>query len=162
MTESNPPRHHDLVMPALLRHARTTYGGAMRRALDRAGFDDIPANGLYVIGGLALGADDVPLSALIRDLKISKQAAGQLVDTLVMRGYLERQTDPDDRRRLVIRLTERGKAAGEVQGKARDAVDAKLAARVSADDIVAARRVLSALIDIAIEARERVAAEAAS
>lgn len=162
MTESNPPRHHDLVMPALLRHARTTYGGAMRRALDRAGFDDIPANGLYVIGGLALGADDVPLSALIRDLKISKQAAGQLVDTLVMRGYLERQTDPDDRRRLVIRLTERGKAAGEVQGKARDAVDRKLGERVSADDVAAARRVLWALIDIAVEARERIAAEAAS
>lgn len=151
------PRHHDIVMPALLRHARTTYGGAMRRALDRAGFDDIPANGLYVIGGLALGAEDVPLSALIQDLRISKQAAGQLVDTLVMRGYLERQTDPDDRRRLVVRLTERGAEAAAIQGRARDAVDAKLVARVSAADIAAARRVLSALIDIAIEAREKAA-----
>lgn len=160
MIEIPEPRHRDIVMPALLRHARTTYGGAMRRALDRAGFDDIPANGLYVIGGLALGAGDVPLSALIRDLRISKQAAGQLVDTLVMRGYLERQADPDDRRRVVLRLTERGTYAAAVQGKARDAVDAKLAARLSADDIAAARRVLSALIDIAIEARERAAAEA--
>lgn len=158
---SNEPRHHDIVMPALLRHARTTYGGAMRRALDRAGFDDIPANGLYVIGGLALGAEDVPLSALIQDLRISKQAAGQLVDTLVMRGYLERQVDTEDRRRLIVRLTERGAAAAAIQGKARDAVDAKLAARVSADDIAAARRVLSALIDIAIEARERAEAESA-
>ncbi|MCW0197715.1 MarR family transcriptional regulator [Sphingopyxis sp.] len=157
MTDTNTPRHPDIVMPALLRHARTTYGGAMRRALDRAGFDDIPANGLYVIGGLALGAEDVPLSALIQDLRISKQAAGQLVDTLVMRGYLERQVDPADRRRFVLRLTERGAHAAAVQGKARDAVDAKLATRVSADDIAAARRVLSALIDIAIEARERTA-----
>lgn len=155
MTDDINARHHDIVMPALLRHARTTYGGAMRRALVRAGFDDIPANGLYVIGGLALGAEDVPLGALIRDLRISKQAAGQLVDTLVMRGYLERQVDPGDRRRLVLRLTERGAHAAAVQGKARDAVDTKLAARVGADDIAAARRVLSALIDIAIEARER-------
>ncbi len=157
MENASAPRHQDIVMPALLRHARTTYGGAMRRALDRAGFDDIPANGLYVIGGLALGAEDVPLSALIQDLRISKQAAGQLVDTLVMRGYLERQTDPDDRRRLVVRLTERGAEAAAIQGRARDAVDAKLAARVSAADIAAARRVLSALIDIAIEAREKAA-----
>ena len=157
MADTDTPRHHDIVMPALLRHARTTYGGAMRRALDRAGFDDIPANGLYVIGGLALGAGDVPLSALIQDLRISKQAAGQLVDTLVMRGYLERQTDPDDRRRLVVRLTERGAEAAAIQGRGRDAVDAKLAARVSAADIAAARRVLSALIDIAIEAREKAA-----
>lgn len=157
MTDDPNPGHRDLVLPALLRHARTAYGGAMRRALDRAGFDDIPANGLYVIGGLALGAADVPLSALIRDLRISKQAAGQLVDTLVVRGYLERQVDPADRRRLVVRLAERGVEAAAVQGKARDAVDARLAARVSADDIAAARRVLSALIDIAFEAREKAA-----
>lgn len=160
MTDTSEPRQLDIVMPALLRHARITYGGAMRRALDRGGFDDIPANGLYVIGGLALGADDVPLSALIEDLRISKQAAGQLVDTLVMRGYLERQVDPEDRRRLIVRLTERGAHAAAVQAKARDAIDTKLATRVSAEDIAAARRVLSALIDIAVEARERAAAEA--
>lgn len=159
MSDTHEPRHHDIVMPALLRHARTTYGGAMRRALERAGFDDIPANGLYVIGGLAFGAEDVPLSALIKDLRISKQAAGQLVDTLVMRGYLDRQVDASDRRRLVVRLTERGAHAAAVQAKARDAVDAKLAERVSADEIAAARRVLSALIDIAIEARQRAAAD---
>ena len=158
MTDDPTPRYADIAMPALLRHARTTYGGAMRRALGRAGFDDIPANGLYVIGGLALGAEDVPLSALIADLRISKQAAGQLVDALVVRGYLERQVDPADRRRLVVRLTERGTEAAAVQGRARDAVDTRLAARVGADDIAAARRVLSALIDIAIEAREKAAA----
>lgn len=159
MSDTSESRYRDLVMPALLRHARTTYGGAMRRALDRAGFDDIPANGLYVIGGLALGAEDVPLSALIDGLRISKQAAGQLVDTLVMRGYLERQVDPADRRRLIIRLSERGVHAATIQGKARDAVDAKLAERVGAEDIAATRRTLSALIDVAIEARERVAAQ---
>lgn len=48
-------------------------------------FDDIPANGPYVIGGLALGGE-VPLSRLIQELRISKQAAGQLVDALVLRG----------------------------------------------------------------------------
>ena len=48
---------------------------------------------MYVIGGLALGAGDVPLSRLIQELGVSKQAAGQLVDTLVLRGYLERTVD---------------------------------------------------------------------
>ena len=59
--------HHDnnwvsdeLVMPALLRHARTTYGAAMRRALGEAGYDDIPGNGLYLIGGLASSATTFP------------------------------------------------------------------------------------------------------
>jgi len=61
----------EIVMPALLRHARTTYGAAMRRALADAGYDDIPGNGLYVIGGLALNREDVPLAQLIRELRVS-------------------------------------------------------------------------------------------
>ena len=80
----------DVVIPVLLRHARNTYGSAMRQALAEAGYDDIPGNGLYVIGGLALNRADIPLGQLILELRLSKQAAGQLVDTLVTRGYLDR------------------------------------------------------------------------
>ena len=52
---SEPAWCHDVVIPALLRHARNTYGVAMRRALVEAGFEDVPRNGLYVIGGLVGG-----------------------------------------------------------------------------------------------------------
>jgi DNA-binding MarR family transcriptional regulator len=136
-------------MPALLRHARNAYGSAMRRALDEAGYDDIPKNGLYVIGGLALGQGDLPLSALIRDLRISKQAAGQLVDALVSRGYLDRTVDDQDRRRLVVTLTERGRAAAATQSAARDRVDAALLARVGLECVQQTRIALAALTDMA-------------
>jgi DNA-binding MarR family transcriptional regulator len=142
------PWYEEIVLPALLRHARNTYGAAMRKALDEAGYDDIPGNGLYVIGGLALGAEDVPLGQLIKELRISKQAAGQLVDTLVTRGYLERSVDKDDRRKLTVTLTERGKAAAATQGAAREKVDAELLASVGQDDVNRARRTLAVLIDI--------------
>lgn len=142
------PWHDEIALPALLRHARTTYGGAMRRALERAGCDDIPGNGLYVIGGLALGEGGIPIGRLVRDLGVSKQAAGQLVDTLVMRGYLDRTMDPADRRQLVITLTERGRSAAAIQSAARAEIDAMLAARVGEDDVRAARRALGALIEI--------------
>lgn len=148
MTDPAPGREA-VPMPALLRHARATYGSAMRRALAEAGYDDVPRNGLYVIGGLALGAGDVPLGQLIKELRISKQAAGQLVDTLVLRGYLERTGDPDDRRKLIVGLTERGRAAAEAQAAARMAIDTELAARVGEADVARARRVLAALIDLA-------------
>lgn len=141
-------RYEDVVLPALLRHARNTYGAAMRRALEEGGYDDVPGNGLYVIGGLAMGAGGVPLGQLIRELRISKQAAGQLVDTLVTRGYLERAVDPQDRRKLTVTLSERGRAAAAVQAAAREKVDATLMAMVGADDIQRARRTLAALIDI--------------
>jgi DNA-binding MarR family transcriptional regulator len=142
----------DVVLPALLRHARVTYGAAMRLALEQAGYDDVPKNGLYVIGGLALNSDEIPLSQLIRELRVTKQAAGQLVDTLVLRGYLERTMDPDDRRKLSINLTVRGRAAAAVQAKAREKIDAELLARVGEENVKRTRRTLAALIDIGREA----------
>jgi DNA-binding MarR family transcriptional regulator len=135
-------------MPVLLRHARATYGLAMRRALAEAGYDDIPKNGLYVIGGLAMDRDDVPLGQLIKELRVSKQAAGQLIDTLVLRGYLERTVDSEDRRKITVNLTERGRAAAAVQLKAKEEIDSALAAQVGAEDVRCTRRTLGALIDL--------------
>ena len=142
---ATPP---DLVMPALLRHARATYGSAMRTALAEAGYDDIPRNGLYILGGLAMEVPDVPLGQLIVELGVSKQAAGQLVDTLVQRGYLDRAPDESDRRKLTVRLTTRGRAAAMVQAAARARIDAQLLARVGQDDVQRTRRTLAVLIDL--------------
>ncbi|MGH8320070.1 MAG: MarR family winged helix-turn-helix transcriptional regulator [Steroidobacteraceae bacterium] len=143
------PQLAAIPLPALLRHARAAYGSAMRRALEDAGHNDIPRNGLYVIGGLALGGGDAPLATLIRDLRISKQAAGQLVDTLVNRGYLARTVDEQDRRRLVVTLTERGRAAAATQSAAAQRVDAALLAKVGSQCIEQTRVALAALADMA-------------
>ena len=136
----------DIAMAALLRAARTAYAHAVREALRAADFDDMPKNGAYVIG--AISRAGAPLSAIIKGLGVSKQAAGQLIDTLVLRGYLERLTDDDDRRRLTVSLTARGKAAAAVQRKAADAVDAKLKKRVGEKAVSTAREVLFTLIAI--------------
>jgi DNA-binding MarR family transcriptional regulator len=143
------PQPSDVPLPALLRHARAAYGSAMREALEEAGYTDIPKNGLYVIGGLALGAGDIPLAALIRDLRISKQAAGQLVDALVSRGYLARTVDEQDRRRLVVTLTERGRAAAATQRTARERIDAALLTKVGQQCVEQTRVALSALTEMA-------------
>jgi DNA-binding MarR family transcriptional regulator len=146
--ESVNPCLEEIPMPALLRHARTTYGTAMRQALAEAGYDDIPKNGLYIVGGLALDGGRIPLGQLIDELRISKQAAGQLVDTLVLRGYLQRAEDPNDRRKLNIMLTERGCAAAVTQASALEKIDAELIARVGKESVGRTRETLAALIDI--------------
>jgi len=146
--EDTTIRLEEVVLPALLRHARNTYGSAMRRALTEAGYDDIPGNGLYVIGGLALDRADIPLGQLIVELRLSKQGAGQLVDTLVTRGYLDRAADKNDRRKLTVSLTERGRAAAAVQAAAREKVDAELLAMVGPDSVTRTRQTLTALIEI--------------
>ncbi len=86
---------------------------------------------------------------MIRDLRISKQAAGQLVDTLVSRGYLARTVDEHDRRRLIVALTERGRGAAATQAAARERVDAALLAKVGAEYVQHTRTALAALADMA-------------
>jgi DNA-binding MarR family transcriptional regulator len=136
-------------MPNLLRHAHAKYGAAIRAALGDAGYDDVPENGLYVIGGLARQRGHRPLGELIAELGMSKQAAGQLVDTLVIRGYLTREHDADDRRRLTVALTERGRAAARVAGSARNALDATLVSRVGEKDVERMKHTLAILIGLA-------------
>jgi DNA-binding MarR family transcriptional regulator len=133
-------------IPSLLRGARRTYGSAIRTALGEIGCDDIPSNGAFVVGAIARGGS--PLGGIIRHLGVSKQAGGQLVDTLVIRGYLERSPDPDDRRRMTVTLTDRGRLAADATRQAVEAVDAELTARVGSESVAHARATLGALIDL--------------
>ena len=134
----------EIAIPALLRAARSTYGRAIRESLQAAGFDDIPRNGAFVISGIA--RTGAPLADVVKGLGSSKQAVGQLVDTLVARGYLDRAVDPDDRRRLTVTLTDRGLAAAQAIRSAVDDVDDVLLADVGAERIAHTRATLAALI----------------
>jgi len=134
----------ELSFPVLLRGARATYVAAIQAALAAAECDDLPRNGTYVVG--AISREGSQLSQIIRELGVSKQAAGQLVDVLVMRGYLDRFPDPDDRRRMTVALTERGRAAAAAARTAIGRVDADLAARVGAEHLAHARATLAALM----------------
>ncbi len=140
-------------IPGLLRAARKAYGTAIRQAFADAGFDDIPRNGAYV---LARVYDDAPFATLTRELGISKQAVSQLIDAMVMRGYLERSPDAEDRRRMLLHLTPRGEAAATTAGEAATAVDEELLARLSADGVAALRTGLIALCEIAAESESGV------
>jgi DNA-binding MarR family transcriptional regulator len=136
-------------VPSLLRRARRAYARAVTEELADAGFDDVPRNGAFVLAASA--REGAQLGRIIRELAVSKQAAGQLIDTLVSRGYLDRSVDPQDRRRLTIALTDRGAAAAAVIAAAAAGVDARLLERVSAGHVEHAREVLRALGDLADE-----------
>jgi len=165
MSAPEPIEHQawydDIVMPALLESARSTYGMAIRRALLDAGFDDVPRRGMGLVGGIARNGPAAQQD-VARFLNMSKQTASQLVDTLVTRGYLERSADPDDRRRMMVTLTPRGKQAATKSAAAVAKVDAALARRFSKDDLATTRRVLGTMIGIGERARERRRAETAT
>ena len=85
---------------------------------------------------------------LIRQLGVTKQAASQLIDTLVVRGYVDRRINPDDRRRMTIELTDRGRAAAVAIREGVEAVDAELAGLISPAELDGLRAGLVALTRI--------------
>ena len=85
---------------------------------------------------------------VVATLGLSKQAASQLIDTLVLREYLERRNDPVDRRRMEVRLTARGRTAAIAIRRATDDVEASLAQLISADELRGLRAGLAAYREI--------------
>jgi DNA-binding MarR family transcriptional regulator len=136
----------DVSIPALLRAARGSYAHTIVAFLDAAGCDDLPRNGPFVLGGMA--NHEASAVDMIRGLGVTRQAASQLIDALVVRGYLTRQVNPADRRRLDIQLTDRGRAAAAATEAAIARVDAELAAMISPAELAGLRAGLAALAEI--------------
>jgi DNA-binding MarR family transcriptional regulator len=135
-----------VVIPALLRAARGSYAQAINANLEAAGFGDLPRNGAFVLGGM--GNHGGTAVDMIRGLGVTKQAASQLIDTLVLRGYLTRDVNPEDRRRMTIALTDRGLAAASAVRSGVEAIDAELATMITTTELAGLRTGLAALGEI--------------
>lgn len=72
------------------------------------GFEGLrPAHGFAFA---RLAPDGATVTDLAVHLGVTKQAASQLVDEVVRKGYAERRPHPDDARARLVVLTERGRA----------------------------------------------------
>jgi DNA-binding MarR family transcriptional regulator len=70
------------------------------------GFGDVrPAHGFAFA---RLSAGGATITQLAEHLDVTRQAAAQLVDELVAKGYVERRSHPRDARARLIVLTEKG------------------------------------------------------
>jgi DNA-binding MarR family transcriptional regulator len=132
-------------IPELMRLARGSYKRAIDAEYAARGIDDVPAPGGYILAYLAGGEESVP--EMIEGLGIRKRQYNELVDSLVLRGFITREIDPEGGRGAFA-LTERGREAAEAIFTAGRVVDAELERRVSADDIAGLRRGLAALGEI--------------
>lgn len=133
-------------IPTLMRMARGTYARSIRAELYDIGVDDLPRNGVIILTGIDMTGG--PRQEMMAELGITKQAVSQLIDTLVGRGYLERSTDPQDRRRISLELTERGQQVVDAATRGVQAVDDQLHERLSDEQVEAMRAGLAALAEI--------------
>lgn len=78
------------------------------------GYEDVRPVHDFALHAIRLGADNA--SELGRRLAVTKQSAAKTIAVLEERDYVTREPDPADRRRMRLRVTERGLAmmsAGE-------------------------------------------------
>ena len=93
----------------------------------------------------------IDLGGLAAELSISASAASQQVEKLVERGMLLRRPDPNDRRRLSLELTERGRLATRAVSTAAHAYLQRLLDNLSDDELTELHRVLSHILELAIQ-----------
>jgi DNA-binding MarR family transcriptional regulator len=90
---------------AVLRVASQLVEG-IQEGVVRRGFDDVrPVHGFAFA---RISAGDATTADVAAHLGVTKQAAAQLVEYLVARGYVQRSPDPRDGRARLLALTARG------------------------------------------------------
>jgi DNA-binding MarR family transcriptional regulator len=148
-TYANPPYRFG----SLLALARQSWVEQIRDRMQEAGFpgyrrSDAGLLGLLLQRPLAIGQ-------LGEALGVSRQAARQLADGLVERGYATFGADPDDARRTLVMLTSSGKFYGRAIWMAQDALNETVRSRVKEADLATADAVLRAVFPDE-QARQRV------
>jgi DNA-binding MarR family transcriptional regulator len=111
--------------------------------LGERGFDDLARSDGYVFRALA--AESLTTSALAERLGISKQGAGQMVDDMTRRGYLQSRPDPTDGRARLLELSERGRAALAAAREFHRRYEQRLARRHGRAHVDTVRAVLTAM-----------------
>jgi DNA-binding MarR family transcriptional regulator len=99
--------------------------------------------------------DQQTVGGLARALNISEPSASLLVDKLVTRGLVGRNTDPDDRRRTLVALTEEG---GQLMGWLRRSQEGQFAewlGLLEQQDLEALLQGLDALVEVIERERSR-------
>ncbi|MCX8061970.1 MAG: MarR family transcriptional regulator [Anaerolineales bacterium] len=69
---------------------------------------DVTVEQFHILRHIRQGSASV--SELAKQKRISRPAVSQIVETLVQRGLIQRKVNPQDRRQIVLELTESGNA----------------------------------------------------
>lgn len=100
---------------------------------------------------------DLPVSELLRILKITKQSLSRVLGQLVEEGFIEQKAGQHDRRQRLLRLTDQGRSLEQQLSEAQLARFARAYRAAGAESVVGFRTVLLGLINE--EDRERFLAD---
>lgn len=96
----------------------------------------------------------VTISEVSRNLHVGLSTASHLVDRLVQAGLVDREEDPDDRRRAVVQLSSKGAYTVEQLRQGNHEQMSAWLSSMNQDDLHALRRGLRALLEQAMQATD--------
>lgn len=112
--------------------------------VDAAGYAELrPVHGLVF---QALGGTGATSSELAERLGVTKQAAGQIIDDLEKRGYVERRPHPAGGRRKLVVLTDKAQEHLSVAGRILHQLEGQLTKQLQEAGLDLPRAELAALI----------------
>ncbi len=125
--------------------------GGFRVLADRArtelaarGYEDVRPGHDFALHAIRLGANNA--SELGRRMAVTKQSAAKTIAVLEERGYVTREPDPADGRRMRLRVTGRGLAMMREGEAIFDDLRAQWAAQVGPDAVEAVESTLRRLV----------------
>ncbi|UQU66980.1 MarR family winged helix-turn-helix transcriptional regulator [Couchioplanes caeruleus] len=132
-----------LDLPALVLGAARSLVDGIDEGVRARGFADVrPAHGFAFV---RLSHGGATVMQLAEYLDVTKQAASQMVEDLVTKGYVERRPHPDDARARLVVLTEKGWACTRAATDAADEVLRPWAERIGPERLAALRADLAGL-----------------
>ncbi|UFU07187.1 MarR family winged helix-turn-helix transcriptional regulator [Ruania halotolerans] len=137
------PPNPDADLHELLLYAAHQTRRAWAQSLEEWGLSPHQAMALRT----AMADDGGRVSDLAARLRIAPRSATEVVDTLEERGLIERVRSPEDRRAVLVQVTDDGRGLVEHIERARDEAQRTMFDRLSPDDQDELRRLLRTLID---------------
>ena len=140
---STPSKERHLVdhVGADLWRAFRAYEKAMFARVSESGFDDISLADSDIL--VLLEPEGIHLTELARRRRVTKQAAHEQVHSLVKRGYLALETDPDDRRARIVGYTRKGLNLTKALVDIKRQLHRKVADAIGADELRSLRQMLA-------------------
>lgn len=108
------------------------------------GYDDVRPVHDFALHSILSGAENA--SELGRAMSVTKQAAARTIGVLEERGYVAREVDETDRRKLRLRVTDRGLALLREGERVFDEMRDELGERVGRDALESMEDTLRALV----------------
>ena len=116
------------------------------RALATSDFDDLTINDIHVIDAIGIG-EPKNMTAIAKELYVTVGTLTIAMNSLVKKGYVDRNRSEKDRRRVNISLTAKGRSAYENHARFHKAMVDKIAENLNADEMEFLRNLLVRLTD---------------